>query len=76
VQAYLLAVPAVSQAAMRKALLQWGPANRTMPIWKDLVFPSTVGLTLNTSAPYAWMWIDLYASPVAAEVPPAFSAPS
>src|SRR4051794_22352642 len=45
VQAYLLAIPAVNQAAMRKALLQWGPANTTMPIWEDLVFPRTVGLT-------------------------------
>ena len=42
VQAYLLAIPAVNQAAMRKALLQWGPANTTMPIWEDLVFPRTV----------------------------------
>jgi len=55
VQAYLLAIPAVNQAAMRKALLQWGPANKTMPIWEDLVFPRTVGLTFNTSTPYAWM---------------------
>ena len=52
VQAYLLAIPAVNQAAMRKALLQWGPANTTMPIWEDLVFPRTVGLTFNTSTPY------------------------
>lgn len=55
VQAYLLAIPAVNQAAMRKALLHWGPANTTMPIWEDLVFPRTVGLTFNTSTPYAWM---------------------
>ncbi len=70
VQAYLLAIPAVNQAAMRKALLQWGPANRTMPIWEDLVFPRTVGLTFNTSTPYCWMWIDLHDGPAVAEVPP------
>jgi hypothetical protein len=70
VQAYLLAIPAVNQAAMRKALLQWGPANKTMPIWEDLVFPRTVGLTFNTSTPYAWMWIDLHDGPLVAEVPP------
>lgn len=29
VQAYLLAIPALDQAAMRRALLQWGSANKT-----------------------------------------------
>jgi hypothetical protein len=70
VQAYLLAIPAVNQAAMRRALLRWGPANSTMPIWEDLVLPRTVGLTFNTSTPYAWMWIDLHNGPLVAEVPP------
>lgn len=70
VQAYLLAIPAVNQAAMRRALLQWGPANTTMPIWEERVFPRTVGLTFNTSTPYAWMWIDLHDGPLVAEVPP------
>jgi len=70
VQAYLLAIPAVNQAAMRKALLQWGPANSTMPIWEELVFPRTVGLTFNTSTTYCWMWIDLHDGPLVAEVPP------
>jgi hypothetical protein len=70
VQAYLLAIPAVNQAATRKALLSWGSANTTMPIWEDLVFPCTVGLTFNTSTPYAWMWIDLHDGPLVAEVPP------
>jgi len=70
VQAYLLAIPAVNQAAMRQALLQWGPANTTMPIWEELVFPRTVGLTFNTSTPYCWMWIDLHDGPLVAEVPP------
>lgn len=70
VQAYLLAIPAVNQAAMRKALLKWGPANTTMPIWEDLVFPRTVGLTFNTSTTYCWMWLDLHNGPLVAEVPP------
>ena len=74
VQAYLFAIPAVNQAAMRKALLQWGPANKTMPIWEELVFPRTVGLTFNTSTPYAWMWIDLHDGPLVAKCPRASSA--
>ncbi len=70
VQAYLLALPAVSQAMMRKALLTWGPANETVPIWENLVHPRTIGLTFNTSTSYSWMWIDLHGGPVVAEVPP------
>ncbi len=70
VQAYLLALPAVNQASMRRALLSLGPANSTVPIWEDLVRPCTIGLTFNTSTSYTWMWIDLRDGPLVAEVPP------
>ena len=35
VQAYLMAIPAVSQAANRNAILQLGPANTTVPIFEE-----------------------------------------
>jgi hypothetical protein len=35
VQAYLLAIPAVSQAANRNEILKLGPANRTVPIFEN-----------------------------------------
>jgi hypothetical protein len=70
VQAYLLALPPVNQVAMRKALLQWGPANTTLPIWEELIDPRYIGLTANNNTPYSWMWIDLHDGPLVAEVPP------
>ncbi len=37
VQAYLLALPVVNQAANRDNILAMGPANTTVPIWENLV---------------------------------------
>ncbi len=69
VQAYLLALPVVSQAANRDASLTAGPANATVPIWETGVDARTVELTANNS-PYAWIWLDLRGGPIALEVPP------
>ena len=70
VQAYLLALPALDMAAMRRALLKWGPANSTMCIWEDLVYPRTVQLSTNNNTSYSFMWIDLHDGPIVVEVPP------
>jgi hypothetical protein len=70
VQAYLLALPAVSQVGMRKALTQWGPENSTLPIWEGMITPRSVILTTNNNTPYSWMWIDLKDGPLVAEIPP------
>jgi hypothetical protein len=70
VQAYLLALPPVNLAAVRKAVLTWGPANSTMLIWEDLVHPRTVGLTFNTSTSYSVLGVDLREGPLVLEAPP------
>ena len=59
VQAYLLALPVVNQAANRDGILAMGPANTTVPIWEDLVDSRTVELTANNNTPYTWFWMDL-----------------
>ena len=69
VEAYLLGLAPVDMAAMRKALLQWGPPNSTMVIWEDLVRPWFVGLIYNTSTSYCYSWLDLHDGPVVLEVP-------
>ena len=53
VQAYLLAIPAVNQAANRDAMRTLGPINQTVPIWEDLVDSRTVGLTFNDQTIYS-----------------------
>ena len=70
VQAYLLALPAVSQAYNRKEILKLGPANTTVPIFENRMDSKAVFLTPNTETPYSWMWIDLSKGPVVLEAPP------
>ncbi|SBO43679.1 DUF1254 domain-containing protein [Cyanobium sp. NIES-981] len=70
VQAYLLGLPPVNQLANRSAILTMGPANRTVPIWEQLVDSRTVELTANDNTPYTWFWLDLRQGPLVLEVPP------
>ncbi len=70
VQAYLLGLAPVDIAAMRKALLAWGPANSTMVIWEDLVHPRFIGLVYNTSTSYSYAWLDLHDGPIVVQAPP------
>ena len=70
VQAYLLAIPAVSQVADRNACQTLGPANRTIPIWEQLVDSRTIGLTFNDNTVYSWGWLNLKDGPLVVEVPP------
>ena len=63
-QAYLLALPPVNQAANRNAILSLGPINATVPIWERLVDSRTVELTANDNTPYTWFWLDLKNGPL------------
>jgi hypothetical protein len=70
VQAYLLALPPVDQAAQRRWLSRWEPANSTMVIFEDLIHPRTLIWDANTSTTYSVMWVDLHDGPVVLEAPP------
>ena len=70
VQAYLLGLPAVSQWANRKGMLEWGPANATVPIFETMMNAKTLELTANNNTPYTWFWVDLRQGPLVLEVPP------
>jgi hypothetical protein len=70
VQAYLLALPVVNQAANRAGILSVGPANATVPIWEQMVDSRTIELTANDNTPYTWFWIDLRNGPLVLEAPP------
>ncbi|WP_232105572.1 DUF1254 domain-containing protein [Gimesia panareensis] len=70
VQAYLLALPVVNQASNRNNILTMGPANKTVPIWENLVDSTTIELTANDNTPYTWFWLDLREGPVVVEAPP------
>ena len=70
VQAYLLGLPPVNQLSNRTAILSMGPANKTVPIWEELVDSRTVELTANDNTVYSWFWVDLHDGPLVLEVPP------
>jgi len=70
VQAYLLALPAVNQAANRDAIRTLGPVNTVVPIFERLVDSRSIFLTANDNTVYSWTWIDLSKGPMVLEVPP------
>jgi hypothetical protein len=69
-QAFLLALPIVSQASTREGLLKFGPANQTDVIWEDLADSRTVFLTANTNMVYNLVWVDTHKGPLVIEIPP------
>lgn len=69
VQAYLLGLPVVSQWANRKGILEVGPANKTVPIFEEMVNSKSLFLTANNNTPYTWFWLDLHVGPIVVEVP-------
>lgn len=70
VQAYLLGLPAVNQAANRNAIRTLGPKNATVPIFEQLVDSRSIFLTANDNTVYSWTWVDLKDGPLVLEVPP------
>lgn len=70
VQAYLFAIPAVSQVANRNAFRTFGPTNTVVPIFEQLLDSRGIVLTGNDNTVYSWTWIDLNKGPTVLEVPP------
>jgi hypothetical protein len=70
VQAYPLAMPAVSQAADLNTMRTLGPVNETVPIYGQLMDSRSINLTANNNTPYTWIWIDLHNGPLVLDVPP------
>jgi hypothetical protein len=70
VQAYLLGIPAVNQAANRNAIRTLGPVNTVVPIFEQLLDSRSIFLTANDNTVYSWTWLDLTKGPLILEVPP------
>lgn len=70
VQAYLMAIPAVSQATNRNAMRTLGPVNTVVPIFEQLMDSRSNFLTANDNTVYSWTWVDLSKGPLVFEVPP------
>lgn len=70
VQAYLFAIPAVSQIFNREAFSVFGPHNTVVPIFEQLLDSRGIVLTGNDNTVYSWTWLDLSKGPLVLEVPP------
>ena len=69
-QAYLMAIPIVTQAGMRDSISKFGPVNQTDVIWENLVDARSVELTANDNTIYNVIWLDTKKGPLVVEVPP------
>jgi hypothetical protein len=70
VQAYLIAMPAVSMYTFGKGLTGFGPANITISTWETLTDSKTLVLTSNCNSPNSVIWLDLRDGPLVLEIPP------
>jgi hypothetical protein len=69
VQAYLMALPLVSQAGLRAGLRQFGPDNQTVVMWETLIDSRTLALSADDNAVYSFVWLDLSRGPLVIEAP-------
>ncbi len=69
-QAYLDGVKIASMDAMRRGILEFGPANTTVLQFQELMDSKTLFLTANTTSVYQMAWLDLGDEPMVIETPP------
>ena len=69
-QAYMSGIQIASMNAMRKGLLEFGPANTTVVQFADLMDSKALFLTANTTSVYQMAWLELKDEPMVIETPP------
>jgi hypothetical protein len=70
VQAYLMALPAVSIEGARKAVTEFGSVNQIVLISEQLLDSKSLFLTANTTTPYSVLYLDTKDGPLVVEIPP------
>ncbi|MEO0795350.1 MAG: DUF1254 domain-containing protein [Verrucomicrobiota bacterium] len=69
-QAYMSGIQIASMDAMRKGLLEFGPANTTVVQFAELMDSKALFLTANTTSVYQMAWLQLDDEPMVIETPP------
>ena len=69
-QAYMDGVKIASMDAMRRGILEFGPANTTVLQFDELMDSTTLFLTPNTTSVYQTAWLQLGDEPMVMETPP------
>jgi hypothetical protein len=70
VQAYLNSIQIASMSAMRKGILEFGPANTTALLFENLMDSKALFLTPNTTSVYMTAWLEMTDEPWVIETPP------
>ncbi|HUT93785.1 MAG TPA: DUF1254 domain-containing protein [Thermoguttaceae bacterium] len=70
VQAYLSSIQIASMHGMRRGILEFGPANKTVLMFADLMDSKALFLTPNTTSIYNVAWLDLKDGPMVIDTPP------
>ena len=71
VQAYLSGIQIASMSAMRRGILEFGPANYTALIFEELMDSKALFLTANTTSVYMMLWLEMKkGEPMVIETPP------
>ncbi len=69
VTSFLSGIQIASMEAMRKGLLAFGPANKTVVLFENLMDSKALWLTPNTTSVYMVMWLQLDDEPYVLETP-------
>ncbi|MHA3977453.1 DUF1254 domain-containing protein [Halovulum sp. GXIMD14794] len=69
-QGYMDGVKIASMDAMRRGILEFGPANTTVLQFAELMDSTALFLTANTTSVYQTMWLQLGDEPMVMETPP------
>ena len=69
-QAFLGGIQIASMDALRKGILEFGPANTTAVLFEDLMDSKALFLTANTTSVYMMLWLQLKDEPMVIETPP------
>ena len=69
-EAFLNGMPIASMYAMKRGLLEFGPANTTAVLFEELMDSKALWLTPNTTNVYMASWLELGDEPMVIETPP------
>jgi len=69
-QTFLDGTKIASMDAIRKGILEFGPANTTAVLFEDLMDSKALFLTANTTSVYMFSWLETGDEPMVIETPP------
>lgn len=70
IDAYTKGIQIASMEAIKRGLLEFGPANTTAVLFEELLDSKSFFLTANTTSVYMFTWLELRDEPMVIETPP------